>query len=90
MGPAYCFYMGASQKWRFGFQKRLFSIFGIPCPKGDLCKTIATFAKAQNVMGKFKKDRTAWTTCPKPITAMIKKIFSRQTREPPKFYFDSS
>jgi hypothetical protein len=39
----------ASQKWRFGFQKRLFSIFRIPCPKADLCKTIATFAKPQIV-----------------------------------------
>jgi len=39
----------ASQKWRFGFQKSLFFIFRIPCPKGDLCKTIATFAKPRTV-----------------------------------------
>jgi hypothetical protein len=35
---------------------------------------IATFAKPENVMGKFKKRQR----------------HSGQTREPPKFYFDSS
>jgi len=48
-----------TQNWRFGFQKSLFSIFGIPCPKEDLCKTIATFATPQTV--KLSKNHKSIT-----------------------------
>jgi len=37
------------QKWRFGYKKRVLSLFENSCSKGALSKAVATFAMPQTV-----------------------------------------